>query len=180
MKKGKTIITMSLLLAASLLMPACNNGNNGGVENYYVINVNSIRTEMLVNDTVVLEPTFTNLGEAATPNYAISIKLNNEDVTAKYYNAQTREFHPTETGTYSVTFTVLDENGEVYTTKDGSSFSQVVMIDVVTQSFAPRNSAGPDVSVSSEGVITFGESYSAGSSDKITSNQYKVTGVTFE
>ena len=180
MKKGKTIITMSLLLAASLLMPACNNGNNGGVENYYVINVNSIRTEMLVNDTVVLEPTFTNLGEAATPNYAISIKLNNEDVTSKYYNAQTREFHPTETGTYSVTFTVLDENGEVYTTKDGSSFSQVVMIDVVTQSFAPRNSAGPDVSVSSDGVITFGDSYSAGSSEKITSNQYKVTGVTFE
>lgn len=181
MKKDKKIISMSLVLLAALLMPACNSSkNSSGVENYYVINVNSIRTEMLVNSTVILEPTFTNLGEVATPNYAISIKLNNEDVTSKCYKAQSREFTPTETGTYAVTFTVLDNEGNVYTTKDGSTFTQVVMIEVVTQSFAPRNSAGPDVTVSEEGVITFGDSYSAGSTEKITSNQYKVTGVTFE
>ena len=178
MKKGKVLLGLSLLLSAVVLMPAC--GNNNEVENYYVIDVNSIRTEMLVNDTVVLQPSFTNLGEVATPNYSIAIKLNNADVTSKYYNAQTKEFTPKETGTYSVTFTVLDDNGEVYKTKEGDTFTQVVMIDVVTQSFAPRNSAGPDVSVSNDGVITFGESYSAGSQEKITSNQYKVTGVTFE
>lgn len=183
MKKGKNLLSLTLLLSASVLLSACNNttsSSNNSVENYYVINVSSIRTEMLVNSTVVLEPTFTNLGEAATPNYSISIKLNNQDVTANCYNVQTREFTPKETGSYTVTFTVLDNDGNVYKTSSGDSFSQVVIIDVVTQSFAPRNNAGPDVTVSDEGVITFGDSYSAGSSDKITSNQYKVTGVSFK
>ena len=43
MKKDKKIISMSLVLLAALLMPACNSSkNSSGVENYYVIKYNSV------------------------------------------------------------------------------------------------------------------------------------------
>lgn len=178
MKKLK-YASICLLLSTMVLLPSCNKSNNK-IENYYVINVSSIRTEMLVNTTTKLEPVFTNLGEASNPNYSVEIKLNDKDVTSTVYNSSTKVFSPTEIGSYVITFKVLNEDNSLYVTSEGKSFSQTITIEVVRQSFAPRNNAGSDVSISDDGIITFGSSYSQGSGTKLTSNQYKVTGVTFE
>ena len=175
MKKKNLLLGLSLLLF-SYTMLACQQP----IENYYVINVSNIRSEMLVNSTIVLEPTFTNLGESASPKYKVEITLNQQDVTSSTYDVSTKVFAPKEIGTYKVLFTVLNDNGEVYTTKDGTTFTSTVTIDVVIQSFAPRDGSGPDVSVSDDGVLTFGPSYKQANGEKITSKQYKVTGVTFE
>lgn len=153
------------------------------VEDYYTINVSGIATEMLVDTELLLNPTFTNLGEAATPNYKVEITLEGtRDVTSEVYNAETKMFAPTEVGTYEVTFTVLTEDGEVLVVSGGTSFSAKVTINVVIQSFEPLASAGPDVTIDEEGdvaTITFGDSYLEG--DKmISSGQYKVTGLTFQ
>lgn len=171
---------LCLLLSTLVLLPSCDNNKNDKVENYYVINVSSIRNEMLVNTVVKLEPTFTNLGEVANPNYSVEIKLNNNDITSTVYNPTTKEFSPTIIGSYVVNFKVLNEDNSLYVTSDGKSFSQTITIEVVRQSFAPRDNAGSDVIISDDGIITFGSSYSKGSNTKLTSNQYKVTGVTFE
>lgn len=184
MKKKTTVFALSsLLLFSGVSLASCGETSSSTlpvVEDYYVINTTNIRTEILVGHELELNPTFTNLGEPATPKYSVLIMNDGNDVTSTVYNADTKIFHPAVIGSYNVTFTVLKENGEVYETADGKVFSKSVLIEVVTESFAPVNNDGPDVSVSSEGVITFGNSYSAGSSEKIDSNQYKVTGVSFD
>lgn len=181
MKKQINIIALTILLGSSLFAFSCNKGQNSSVfENYYVINTNDIRNEMLVGSSIVLNPTFTNLGEIANPRYSVEIKLNDIDVTSTTYNNETKVFNPQEVGSYSIAFVVLNDDGTIYKTKDGNTFSKTIIIDVVIQSFAPRNNPGPDVTISDDGVITFGESYSQGNKDKVTSNQYKVTGLTFE
>lgn len=153
------------------------------VEDYYTINVSSIATEMLVDTEMVLNPTFTNLGEPATPNYKVEIlQEGTTDVTAAVYTAATKKFAPTEVGVYEVTFTVLNDEGEVLVVSGGTSFSAKVTINVVIQSFEPLASAGPDVSIDESGevaTITFGDSYLEGNK-MITSGQYKVTGLTFQ
>ena len=181
MKKISVLITLTTLFLTSTTLMACNNNSTSSqVENYYVINTNQIRSEMLVNSSIELNPTFTNLGENVNPKYKVEIILEEEDVTEKTYDETSKLFSPTEVGSYRISFTVLDDNGEVYRTKDGNSFVKTINIEVVIQSFAPVNSTGPDVTVSDDGVISFGSSYSEGSNDKIDSNQYKVTGVSFE
>lgn len=191
MKKKNLIVGLSLLLCTATIATACgttagsDNGTSTGdstgtvVDNYYSIDVSSIRTEMLAGSTVQLLPTFTNLGEPATPNYKVEIKLDNADVTSTVYDATTKVFAPTATGSYAITITVLNDDGTVYETSDGETFTALVTVDVVNQSFAPVNSSGPNVTISN-GTITFGEQYSTGSAEKIDSFQYKVTGVTFE
>lgn len=179
-KYGLLAATILLSVATGLVSCGGNDTPTDDVEDYYSINVSSIRTEMLVGSSVTLEPTFTNLGEPATPAYSVVITRDGSDVTSEVYNADTKVFNPQTVGSYEVTFTVLGEDGEPYTTSDGTIFETKVAIEVVVQSFEPRDSAGPDVTVSSDGVLTFGDSYSAGSAEKIDSFQYKVTGVTFE
>ncbi len=180
MNKKSILVSLALLFTTTSLLVGCDKNNSSGVENYYVINTSDIRSEMLVNHEMILEPSFTNLGEHASPKYQVEIKLDNEDVTSNVYNETTRTFAPKKVGSYKVTFTILDTNGEVYKTKDGSSFSKTVIIDVVVQSFVAINSDGKDVSISEDGEITFGSSYSKGGANKVDSGQYKVTGVTFE
>lgn len=166
-------------LALTCLFPLASCGETSSiVESYYVIDTSNIRSEMLVNTTIVLNPKFTDLGESVTPQYDVKISLDNNDVTEQTYNKQTKKFAPTQVGSYSVKFVVLNDEGDIYQTSEGTVFEKTINIDVVVQSFAPRDSAGNDVSVSNDGVITFGESYST-SGTKKTSNQYKVTGVTF-
>ena len=158
-KYGLLAATILLSVATGLVSCGGNDTPTDDVEDYYSINVSSIRTEMLVGSSVTLEPTFTNLGEPATPAYSVVITRDGSDVTSEVYNADTKVFNPQTVGSYEVTFTVLGEDGEPYTTSDGTIFETKVAIEVVVQSFEPRDSAGPDVTVSSDGVLTFGDSY---------------------
>lgn len=200
MKKRKLSTYAIFALTGAMLMTACGGGASSSavpassippssivpssqpsseLEHYYVIDVNSIRTEMLINTTQVLDVKFTDLGQAATPKYSVKVTLEGQDVTATVYTEGTKVFAPKVVGSYDVLITVLNEKGEPYKTKDGATFTKNVKIEAVTQSFAPRDQAGPDISISKEGVMTFGESY-ASAGKKQTSNQYKVTGVTFD
>jgi hypothetical protein len=187
--KKRTVVILSMFALAGLLAgcgttstPSSSSGASSSqtTENFYSINTDKIRTEMLLGTTQTLEISFTNLGEAASPKYKMEITLDGADVTATVYQETSKLFSPKAVGSYSLKISVLNDAGTLYTTAKGESFTKTITIDVVTQSFAPRDTAGKDVSVSSDGVITFGDSYSAGSADKLDSYQYKVTGVTFE
>lgn len=154
----------------------------GEVEDYYTINTSTIIQEMLVDTEVALNPSFQNLGEAANPPYKVEVKLDGtQDITTRVYNHDTKVFAPTDIGSHEITFTVLNEQGEVLTVSGGVTFSAKVTIEVVIQSFAALASEGPDVSVDESGEVAkliFGSSYTEG--DKlIDSGQYKVTGLSF-
>ncbi|MDR0832469.1 MAG: hypothetical protein LBM99_06190, partial [Bacillales bacterium] len=149
---------------------------------YYVIDTSKITSEMLLGSSVELDVSFKNLGETATPDYAVSIVDDLlVDVTSTTYVSATRLFTPLSIGDYSIKFSVLDEKGDLYLTSDDTSFERTIIISVVKQSFEPVNSAGEDVEIDDSGnesVITFGSSYAVGSSKK-TSGQYRITGLTF-
>lgn len=178
MKNKLGIFLLSLTLVGGVItLPSCS--STPVVEDYYQIDTSSILNEMLVNFTMKIEPRFTNLGVKTDAKYSLVILFEGEDVTASSYDATTKIFHPTATGEYRFTFTVLKDDGEVYKTKEGKEFSKSIIVNVVSQSFAAIDSDGRDVTISNDGVLTFGEYYKTNEGRKADSGQYKVTGISF-
>ncbi len=179
MKKKLGVVLLSSLLTLGVFsVPACN-GRNNKVSDYYQIDTSSVMTEMLVDFEMKIDPKFTNLGQPVDVNYSIEITLNGNDVTSTVYNKETKIFHPTVVGEYRVVITVLNASGGVLKDNKGNSFSKTIVINVVKQGFEPIDSEGVDVTVSDDGVLTFGEYYSTNQGQKADSGQYRVTGISF-
>ena len=179
MKKKLGVVLLSSLLTLGVFsVPACN-GKTNKVSDYYQIDTSSVMTEMLVDFEMKIDPKFTNLGQPVDVNYSIEITLNGQNVTSTVYNSETKIFHPTIVGEYRVVITVLNASGGVLKDKDGKPFSKTIVINVVKQGFEPIDSDGVDVTVSDEGVLTFGDYYGTNQGQKADSGQYRVTGISF-
>ena len=178
MKKKLGVVLLSSLLTLGVFsVPACNSKNK--VSDYYQIDTSSVMTEMLVDFEMKIDPKFTNLGQPVDVNYSIEITMNGQDVTSTVYNKQTKIFHPTVIGEYRVVITVLNASGGVLKDNKGNTFSKTIIINVVKQGFEPIDSEGVDVTVSDDGVLTFGEYYGTNQGQKADSGQYRVTGISF-
>ncbi len=179
----KKMILLSTILLSLGAFAACSNhsnsNNTGVVENYYTIDTSKIKTEILIGSTLEIKPEIYNLGDPCEVNYELQVTLDGEDVTESVYNPQTKIFTPQMIGDYDFLFTVLGDDGKPYTTAKGATFTKKITISVVIMSFEPVDNDGVDVSISQNGVITFGDSYSANGTIAVDSGQYRVTGVSF-
>lgn len=173
-------ITYVALLTLGLIATSCGSSSSHAVEDYYSIDTSYIPGECLVNQDVLLDVRFTNLGEVETPKYEVIVTFDEEEVTEAVYNATSKLFNSGNRGTYDIRFTVLNSQGQKLVTTSGASFTKKISLEVLVQSFAPINAEGEDVTINDEAspaTISFGDSYLRDT--KLDSGQYRLTGMSF-
>lgn len=185
MRKRITRI-MSLVICIALLMTivsACKPKNGTDYEDFYEFDVSSIQVEQLIGSKQVIAPIVKNLGVVITnPKYMLEIKQEDIDVTSDVYTASTKVFEPVEIGEYTLTFTALKDDNTIAVNKKGEKFVKNLVINVVAMNFEPKAAAGEDITIDNSDIqnpkLIFGASYST--TKTTTSNQYRVTGVSFK
>lgn len=180
----KALLFVPLTLAMVLGIVACGGEETPGpgpgpgpdttYEDYYVIDTSSIRTQVQCGEEFSLPITVTNLGEEVEdPNYSVKIVLGTTDVTSTAYDATENTAIFADAGVYTVTFTILKEDGSEATDKDGAKFTESVQIEAMGLRIEGLDDEA--VTVDNERLsITFGQAVADGTQV----GQYSLKGAT--